>query len=333
MRTESAGFASSAFNVVNSSCLSSHSLAHEIGHNQGNMHDRASTSNTGAFPYSYGYRRCVADGTGFRTVMSYACSGANRVAWFSSPNAFYNGYATGIAYESDPANSADNARSMNNTADTVAAFRTAGGGGSTLSVPTAPSGLTASATSSSEVTVRWSDNSSNETGFRVERSSNGVDFVEIATTGAGVTSYANSGLAARTTYYYRVRAYNSAGNSGYTNTGSLTTPDALLPPASPSSVAAKDNANGSATVAWLDASSNETSFEVRREKWDTRKLVWGGLTTVGTVPSGTTSLVDVVNSGTFRYTVRAVNGGGASAAAGPASVTVTGGSSRGKSGK
>jgi peptidyl-Asp metalloendopeptidase len=111
------------------SCLSQHTLAHEIGHNQGNMHDRDSTSNTGAFPYSYGFRRCVSDGTGFRTVMSYSCTGAKRVAWFSNPNAYYNGYATGIAYESDPTKSADNARSMNNTADTVAAFRTAAAAG------------------------------------------------------------------------------------------------------------------------------------------------------------------------------------------------------------
>ena len=45
---------SNAYNVVNSGCLSQHSLAHEIGHNQGNKHDRASTTGTGAYPYSYG---------------------------------------------------------------------------------------------------------------------------------------------------------------------------------------------------------------------------------------------------------------------------------------
>ena len=336
MRTESSSFASTAFNVVNSGCLSNHSLAHEVGHNQGNMHDRASTTNTGAFPYSYGYRRCMSDGTGFRTVMAYACSGANRVAWFSSPIAFYNGYPTGIAYESDAANSADNARSMNNTADTVAAFRGAGGGSTPIAptAPTAPTSLSASATSASSVTVRWADNSSDETGFRLERSTNGVDFLEIATMGAGTTSYSNSGLAAQTTYYYRVRAYNGSGNSGYSNTGSVATPQvATPPPAAPESVAATNNADGSATVNWADASNNETSFEVRREKWDLRKLAWGSATTVGSVPTGVTSLVDMTNSGTFRYTVRAVNSGGASAAAGPAPVTVTGGSSRGKSGK
>ena len=209
--------------------------------------------------------------------MSYSCSGARRVTQFSNPAVNYNGYATGIAYESDPANSADNVRSMNNTADTVAAFRgsSGGGGGGGAVAPTAPSSLSASAGSSSSVTVRWSDNSSDETGFKLERSGNGVDFSEVATLGAGTTSFNDGGLSARTTYYYRVRAYNSAGNSGYSNTGSVTTPDvAPPPPAPPASVGAADNGDGSASVNWVDASSNETGFEVRREKYDSKRGRW-----------------------------------------------------------
>ena len=329
MRSESASFATNAFSVVNPGCLSQHTLAHELGHNQGNMHDRGSTTSTGAFPYSYGFRRCTTDGTGFRTVMSYSCSGADRVAWFSSPDAYYNGFATGIAYEADPANAADNARSMNNTADTVAAFRAAGGGAATS--PAAPSALSATATSSSSVTVRWTDNSGDETGFRLERSTNGVDFTEVATLGAGTTSHSDHGLAALTAYYYRVRAYNGDGNSAYSNTASITTPgDTAAAPAQPLGVVAADNADGSATVSWVDGSANETGFEVRREKWDAKRTTWTGLTTVGSVPSGVTALVDVTNAGTFRYTVRAVSSGGGSAYAGPAVVTVTGGTARTK---
>jgi len=335
MSTESAGFASNAFNVVKPSCLSQHSLAHEVGHNQGNMHDRASTSNTGAYAYSYGFRRCATDGTGFRTVMSYSCSGASRVTQVSNPNVQYNGYPTGIAYESDPNNSADNVRSMNNTADTVAAFRgSAGGGGGTVTpaLPVAPSAMSASANTSNSVTVRWSDNSNDETGFRLERSGNGVDFNEIAMLGANTTSFTENGLSARTNYYYRVRAYNSAGNSGYSNTASVRTPD--VAPAPPAGVSASDNADGSASVNWVDASSNETGFEVRREKYDAKRKRWTGATVVGSVPAGVMSIVDESGAGTFRYSVRAVNAGGASAYAGPAETTVTGGTTttRGKGG-
>jgi hypothetical protein len=336
MRSESTSHASSAFSAVQSGCISQHSLAHEIGHLQGNQHDRASATNVGVAPYSYGYRVCdKTDGSGWRDIMSYPCSGALRVLQFSNPSVYYNGYATGIAYESDPNNSADTARSMNMTADTVAAWR--GSASSTEpapivpTVPATPTSLLARSTSSSSVTVTWSDNSSNETGFKLERSADGVVYAEIATLGAGSTSYSNTGLAAKTNYWYRARAYNSAGNSAYSNVSGVTTPDA--PPAAPSSVAAANGGNGSATVSWVDASSNESGFEVRRESWDSRRSVWSSAVTVANVTSGFTSVVDVSGNGTFRYSVRSLNAGGASAYAGPATTTVTGSTAKGKKGR
>jgi hypothetical protein len=91
-------------------------------------------------------------------------------------------------------------------------------------LPNAPSNLQASAASSSSVSLRWTNNSGNETGFRIERSlSSGSGFAEIATVGAGTTTYNSIGLNASTPYYYRVRAYNSAGSSGYSNTAWATT--------------------------------------------------------------------------------------------------------------
>jgi hypothetical protein len=72
--------------------------------------------------------------------------------------------------------------------------------------PTAPSSLSASATSSSGITVRWADLSNNESGFRVYRW-NGSTWVSVATVGAGNSSYPDSGLSANTTYYYTVCSY------------------------------------------------------------------------------------------------------------------------------
>ena len=88
----------------------------------------------------------------------------------------------------------------------------------------APSGLNANAASSSQIDLDWTDGTSNETGFTVERSPDGdAPWVEIADLPAGSESYSNAGLDAETTYFYRVRAYNNFGVSGYTDNASATT--------------------------------------------------------------------------------------------------------------
>jgi peptidyl-Asp metalloendopeptidase len=327
MTSVSTGFASAAFSVTASNCLSNQTLAHELGHNQGNMHDRANSSSRGAYDYSYGHRRCVTDGTGFRTVMSYSnnCS-VTRINSFSNPTVSYNGYATGIAHETDPANSAEAARSMANTAATVAAFRS----GTVSAAPPAPGGLTATAASASRVDLRWTD-TVNETSYVVERSGNGVDFSAIASLGTNATAYADNGVSARTNYWYRVRALNSIGSSPPSNVASVVTLDSA--PLAPTSVAAA--VSGSVvTVTWSDASANEAGFEVARESYNSKNKRWGGLTVVGSTGANATLFNDSPGSGTFRYSVRAVNGGGASAWTGPSGqVSVTSGGSTGGGGK
>ena len=82
-----------------------------------------------------------------------------------------------------------------------------------------------------EANLSWNDNSSNESGFRIERSLDGQIFSHIATVGVNTTTYADTGLQSNTTYWYRVNAYNEYGESGYTNLVNLTTePDINEPP-------------------------------------------------------------------------------------------------------
>lgn len=95
----------------------------------------------------------------------------------------------------------------------------------TLAAPAAPSGLNATAASPSQINLTWTDNSTTEAGFKIERSTDGASYTQITTVGANVSSYSNTGLAENTTYHYRIRANDSCGNnSGYSNADSATTP-------------------------------------------------------------------------------------------------------------
>ncbi len=90
--------------------------------------------------------------------------------------------------------------------------------------PATPTGLTANATSASQVNLSWSDNSSNEDGFRIERKTTSTSYVEIATAAEQAQSYSDLSVSPSTGYTYRVRAYNSIANSGYSNEAGATTP-------------------------------------------------------------------------------------------------------------
>jgi alpha-tubulin suppressor-like RCC1 family protein len=95
---------------------------------------------------------------------------------------------------------------------------------STSTVPATPSSLSATGISSTQIQLSWTDQSSNESGFAIERgTTSSGPFTQIGSVDVNVTSFTNSGLPASTTYFYRVRAYNSMGNSAYTSVASGTT--------------------------------------------------------------------------------------------------------------
>jgi len=134
MTNVSAGFAGSAFSVTQDSCVSSYTLAHEMGHNMGSQHDRAE-GGTGAYPYSFGHK----EPGKFRTIMSYPCSpSCSRINHFSNPNVLYQGtWPTGVDHTVNPANSADNARAFGNALSAIANFRNSGD----TTPPAAPTNL------------------------------------------------------------------------------------------------------------------------------------------------------------------------------------------------
>jgi len=90
--------------------------------------------------------------------------------------------------------------------------------------PDAPTGLSATATGQSTIELSWTDESDNETGFRVERrKESGGSWSTVATRGPNTESLQDSGLSASTAYLYRVRACNEAGCSDFSNEAGATT--------------------------------------------------------------------------------------------------------------
>ena len=172
--------------------------------------------------------------------------------------------------------------------------------------PAAPTNLVATAVSETEIELTWTDNSDNETGFKIEvDEGNTGTFVYLDTVGANVTSYPDSGLTTGVEYCYRVYAYNGDGDSGYSNV-SCDTPVGL-PPAAPSNLNATAVSGSQIDLSWTDNSGNETGFKIEVDEGDTGTFVY-----LDTVGADITSYPDTgLSVGvTYCYRVYAYNGDG-----------------------
>ncbi|OPX85469.1 MAG: Exoglucanase B precursor [Pelotomaculum sp. PtaB.Bin104] len=170
-------------------------------------------------------------------------------------------------------------------------------------VPAAPSGLSATAQSSSRINLTWEDNSSNETGFKIERKESGENYTQVTTLGANANSYEDTDLDSNTTYYYRVRAYNSSGHSAYSNEDSTTTSGSGAVPEAPSELSATAASASRINLTWEDNSNNETGFKIER------KRSGGTYNQIATVGANVTTYTDSSLSDDIRYyyRVRAYN--------------------------
>src|SRR5262249_17891312 len=126
-------------------------------------------------------------------------------------------------------------------------------------VPLSPSGLSATAISATQISLSWTDNANNETGFKVYISTNGTTFSLFATLAANVTTSSSSALFLATTFYYRVTAFNAGGESAAAS-ANATTQDVV--PAAPSGLSATAISATQINLSWTENANNETGLKV-----------------------------------------------------------------------
>ena len=201
--------AQNGFSVVSRTCATGYySFAHEMGHNMGAHHDRATAgSGTAMYEYSYGYQ---SPSRTFRTIMAYNCpfGSCPRINKWSNPQLSYHGEPTGIS--AGTPNSADNHLTLNNTAAIVANFRVA----ATPPPSSPPPPLTAiiAISTLTDVTLSWQDVGT-ETAYLVEQSlDRGSSWATLATLPQNSISFTINGLHAGVTYYFRISTQNDSGS-------------------------------------------------------------------------------------------------------------------------
>lgn len=186
------------------------------------------------------------------------------------------------------------------------------------SPPAAPTGLSATPASATQINLAWTDNATDETAYTVERSAAGAGSWSVLTSSlaAGTTSYNDTTASANTAYDYRVQATNGSGSSSYaTASGARTYPGA------PTGLGATAAGSTQINLSWTAPSGGATSYKIERSPTGS-----GSWTEIATGVTGTTySSTGLTASTTYYYRVRSTNATGDSAYSSNANATTTSG--------
>lgn len=186
--------------------------------------------------------------------------------------------------------------------------------------PTKPSNLTVVSLTATTAQLAWQDNSTDETGFQIQRRIVGAAWFDVVTLlVSGTTTYVDT-VTASTAYEYRVRAMNLAGQSPYSNVATLAANSnvpQVTPPTAPSNLAATPG-NEQAGLAWT-ASDGGTSYIIKRGT-----ISGGPYTSVGTTTGTAFTDTGLTNGIPYFWIVLAVNSAATSSASNQATATPVG---------
>lgn len=221
------------------------------------------------------------------------------------------------------------------TPATTYEFRVTASSGDFLSVPSAtvtaltltgpdqpvgePYGLRVTRIFNNQITLEWQDNATNETGFRVIRSTTPTGAATTFSAPAGATGYTLTGLTASTAYYFRVQAVNGATAGDLSGQVSATTLAGNSSPVAPSQLTVAAKTATTVSLTWKDNSTNEETFAVERSS--SPASTW---TTIASLPYNSASYTDTtaVPNTAYSYRIRSVNPVG-SAVSGTVTTTTT----------
>ncbi len=178
--------------------------------------------------------------------------------------------------------------------------------------PSAPSGLSATPASATQVDLSWTAPASGPVvNYRIERQDPGGSFQEIALVPAGTTTYSSTGLSGGTQYNYRVRACNQGGCSGYSNAAT-----ALTSLSAPANLTATVVSSSQIDLSW-SASTGAANYIIERQ------IGTGSFVQIATVTATLYSDLGLNTSTQYSYQVKACNTAGCSPFSAPVLSTPT----------
>jgi predicted phage tail protein len=177
--------------------------------------------------------------------------------------------------------------------------------------PAVVSNVQATTASGTQVNLTWTNKGTNQTGFHIDQATNSAFTQNLVThsASASATSFVDAGLKPGTTYYYRIRATNAAGDSANSITARVTMPTT---PAAVSNLNVTSVTTSEVDLSWKNKAANANGIEVFRKVGGNTPILIATLPATATSLKDTGLVVALKPGTTYLYNVQAINTAGPS---------------------